>query len=431
MNRRVSARKDRRASNAESEANLETLHEMSGRAAAAAARVAARYANAPSYSEQLAGEARAALRAAEAASKAALEAQAAAQSVLNELEAASAAEPKWELRPPEVDEPGSDHKTEKAHARASGAAHKDGRATHTHEQEHDYEIRWEPDMPARQTEPAEVHTTHGDGNPETAQESVNGEASDAIETVEPEQPIHANLIQFPREIVATRKVRPRLAEGPLAEIAGQLSIFEVDPGSISVEPAAAEVVSAELAPEWTGPEWSGIQLDAQPRPEFLMQTPVEAQMEAAAAAALPDEIRDGEPRVVLAPMHFRLMAGIVNGSLVTGAFLAASAVVAANVKNLPSPRVMEVGAAVALAMVVLLYHLLFYAFSKGTPGMRYAGVSLCTFEGMNPTRTQRFGRLAAMLLSVVPLGLGVVWAIFDEDRLTWHDRLSKTYLRKN
>jgi hypothetical protein len=36
----------------------------------------------------------------------------------------------------------------------------------------------------------------------------------------------------------------------------------------------------------------------------------------------------------------------------------------------------------------------------------------------------------AMMLSVAPIGLGVMWAIFDEDHLSWHDRLSQTYLRK-
>ena len=43
-------------------------------------------------------------------------------------------------------------------------------------------------------------------------------AAKRIEAVEPAQPIHANLIEFPREIVATRKVRPRLAEGPLGAL---------------------------------------------------------------------------------------------------------------------------------------------------------------------------------------------------------------------
>jgi hypothetical protein len=33
-------------------------------------------------------------------------------------------------------------------------------------------------------------------------------------------------------------------------------------------------------------------------------------------------------------------------------------------------------------------------------------------------------------LSVLPLGLGLAWSVFDEDRLTWHDRLSGTYLRE-
>jgi hypothetical protein len=38
-------------------------------------------------------------------------------------------------------------------------------------------------------------------------------------------------------------------------------------------------------------------------------------------------------------------------------------------------------------------------------------------------------RLAALLLTVLPLGLGLVWALFDEDGLMGHDRLSKTYMR--
>jgi uncharacterized RDD family membrane protein YckC len=36
----------------------------------------------------------------------------------------------------------------------------------------------------------------------------------------------------------------------------------------------------------------------------------------------------------------------------------------------------------------------------------------------------------ALILSLLPVGLGVAWAIFDEDHLTWHDRLSGTYLRR-
>jgi hypothetical protein len=39
-------------------------------------------------------------------------------------------------------------------------------------------------------------------------------------------------------------------------------------------------------------------------------------------------------------------------------------------------------------------------------------------------------QLAALLLSLLPVGLSVAWFLFDDDHLCWHDRLSKTYLRK-
>jgi hypothetical protein len=29
------------------------------------------------------------------------------------------------------------------------------------------------------------------------------------------------------------------------------------------------------------------------------------------------------------------------------------------------------------------------------------------------------------------VGLGAAWAIFDEGHLSWHDRLSRTYLKKS
>ncbi len=57
------------------------------------------------------------------------------------------------------------------------------------------------------------------------------------EAVEAAQPIAANLIEFPREIVATRRMRPRITEASLESTEPQqLSIFEVDPNTVSREP---------------------------------------------------------------------------------------------------------------------------------------------------------------------------------------------------
>jgi uncharacterized RDD family membrane protein YckC len=449
VNRRLAQHKSRKASSAgESEGPLVAHPSASGRAAAAAARVAARYAKAPSYSEILAEDARAAVRAAEAASRAAIEAQAAAESVLAGLEAAQAAEPVWEVHSSPVQtSPVRTSPVRTAPAKNTGRQEGQTRqkspapaAAHSEaiEGRQGYEIRWEPDMPVRPAESAAVHATVGVETPEEEMESArkpawqveNAPGGEAIEVVEPALPIHANLIEFPREIVATRKVRPRLVEGPLGsapEHGAQLSIFEVDPGAISTEPIAAVVQDEGSAPAWTRPEWSGIELDAQPRREYLDQGRAELLRELELEEA---EAQDRTPAVELAPVSRRLMAAVVNGALIAGASLGALAMVAEKLKTLPTLRGVEIGATVALVVVGTLYQALFYGLSMETPGMKYAQISLCTLDGETPTRARRLRRLAAMLLSVLPLGLGVMWSIFDEDHLSWHDRLSGTYLRK-
>jgi uncharacterized RDD family membrane protein YckC len=241
-----------------------------------------------------------------------------------------------------------------------------------------------------------------------------------FEAVEAAQPLHANLIEFPRELVATRKIRPRLAEGPSASAgdAMQLSIFEVDPGSISIEPLAAEVRSEAgapaLGPDWAGSGWLGIELDAHPR--------AEAEAEDARAVAV--------PALQPASMSLRLMATVVDISLVAGAFFAVAMLVMRNMTELPALKGMEMASALALLAVGVVYLVFFFTLAEGTPGMKWARISLCTFSDEMPTREQRCARLVAMVLSVLPVGLGVAWAIFDEEHLSWHDRLSQTYLRR-
>jgi uncharacterized RDD family membrane protein YckC len=80
-------------------------------------------------------------------------------------------------------------------------------------------------------------------------------------------------------------------------------------------------------------------------------------------------------------------------------------------------------------LLCLLYQALFFSFSQATPGMRCARIALCTFDDENPTRSAMRRRMLAMLLSACPLGLGFLWATIDEDRLAWHDRISRMYQR--
>jgi uncharacterized RDD family membrane protein YckC len=245
----------------------------------------------------------------------------------------------------------------------------------------------------------------------------------------PPTEIPANLIEFPRQLVASRKARPRLAEGPLREDATQLSqhpetaqlrIFEVEATQISTTPVVESVE----------PEWSSILLGALPAP-----APVESA----------EPVYDPFQPLHVAPIGLRLMAGIVDGCILLAALMAFTTVFAITVGKLASGQVAAgvsgqiftpmtipsaaISAAVVLGVLALIYHLLFFTLGEATPGMRYARIGLCTFSDENPTRSAMRRRLFAMVLSACPLGIGFLWACLDDDRLGWHDRISRMYQR--
>ena len=228
---------------------------------------------------------------------------------------------------------------------------------------------------------------------------------------EPEEavePLAVNLIDVPRELVAARKVRPRLAEGPLRDSSqpaghGQLKIFEVAPESIS------QTVRIGAA----GGEWSPIRLDTESNSEF----PGDGQ--------LPSQ----ETSLKAAPLEDRLMAGIFDLALVIAAFALFVLVFVACTAHPPTGKPALLAAGLVLGGFFLLYQYLFFKFADGTPGMRYAKIALCTFEDENPSRQAMCKRVLFLLLSAAPLGLGFAWAWFDPDRLGWHDRLSRIYQR--
>jgi uncharacterized RDD family membrane protein YckC len=427
VNRRIAAHKNRKAHSPAPEAEQAAPALGASRAALAAARVAARYAKAPSYSQMQAEEARVAVRAAEIATKVALQAQAVAETALAGLHAASqpargpaVVQPISPARKVE-NEPAPSPSVQVSAEQAAPAIQTPLRANEFHVEETPaqpdvpvvFGIRWDPDMPVRPVEsrPAarrvqeEFDLAVEDWwSPAEVNDSLRG---NPIE-VGSNQPEHANLIQFPRELVATRKMRPRLAEAaaPQSDEDGQLSIFEVHPAAISTEVAVA---SAEPAP---APTWSGMRLDTQPA-----QTP----------SAAPDS---DAPALPVASIGVRLMAAVVDGSLILASFVTAGFLAAHHFQHPPTGKPAEMLGAAALALIGLLYYAFFFALPLSTPGMKYAGIGLRTFDNQTPTRSQLRRRLCAMVLSLLPAGLGLLWSLFDEDHLSWHDRFSQTYLRK-
>jgi uncharacterized RDD family membrane protein YckC len=87
--------------------------------------------------------------------------------------------------------------------------------------------------------------------------------------------------------------------------------------------------------------------------------------------------------------------------------------------------------AIYLAVLVLIYaqyFALFTTFGRVTPGMRRAGLELVSFDGEAPSARQLVSRSFGYLIAGGAGFLGFLWSLWDEDHLTWQDRISQTHL---
>ena len=91
----------------------------------------------------------------------------------------------------------------------------------------------------------------------------------------------------------------------------------------------------------------------------------------------------------------------------------------------------KLSAAVCIAtfvIVYLQYFAMFTVFGGTTPGMMLRGLHVVSFSGEEPTPRQMLWRSVGYMLSAGTFFMGFLWSLWDEDELTWHDRLSHTYL---
>jgi uncharacterized RDD family membrane protein YckC len=80
------------------------------------------------------------------------------------------------------------------------------------------------------------------------------------------------------------------------------------------------------------------------------------------------------------------------------------------------------------AFVYVQYFALFTIFGGSTPGMMLSGLHVASVTGDVPTPRQHLLRAIGYVLSAGTGFLGFLWVFWDEDGLTWHDRISQTYV---
>jgi uncharacterized RDD family membrane protein YckC len=130
-----------------------------------------------------------------------------------------------------------------------------------------------------------------------------------------------------------------------------------------------------------------------------------------------------------APLGQRCISGVVDAGLVFIAIGVFAITFLELAEEMPQSRMTLVCLLAAAGIFWLLFQYIFLTYRRATPGMRMAQLELCTFEGKATTMFDRQTRAAASALSAFSVGLGYVWALVDEDRLGWHDRISQTHVR--
>ncbi len=94
-----------------------------------------------------------------------------------------------------------------------------------------------------------------------------------------------------------------------------------------------------------------------------------------------------------------------------------------------SPTTLGVTAFIAV-LFILVYFGSFTALTFSTPGLLSMGLEVRTLDGTPPTPTDAALRAFGIVVSICGLMLGFIWASVDSDSLTWHDRMSGTFIRE-
>jgi uncharacterized RDD family membrane protein YckC len=129
---------------------------------------------------------------------------------------------------------------------------------------------------------------------------------------------------------------------------------------------------------------------------------------------------------VATPAH-RCVASAIDAAMITLGF----GVVVITFQSLGGSfgqgKMLWFGMGAVLALVSMLYGLIWAIAGRETAGMHFADLQLITFDGFPLDARSRALRFVSTWLSFCSGGVGLLWAVADEENLTWHDHISKTF----
>jgi uncharacterized RDD family membrane protein YckC len=134
------------------------------------------------------------------------------------------------------------------------------------------------------------------------------------------------------------------------------------------------------------------------------------------------------PPAHVAPLAQRRRAGLIDAALLLFAFGGFWSLFSALGGHFTFSSFTAGVILATLGLLYAQYFTLFTYFGGSTPGMMLSHLRVVSFDGADPSSQQLLWRSFGYMISAGTAALGFFWALWDEEHLTWQDRISHTYV---
>jgi uncharacterized RDD family membrane protein YckC len=156
------------------------------------------------------------------------------------------------------------------------------------------------------------------------------------------------------------------------------------------------------------------------------------------AAAPPRTLTNGIPATnhcqrPVATVAHRFFASVVDVSMILLGFGAFAGTTQAIGWMVGAPEILGEGHSMLMTLgafflaMTTFYGLIWLFAERESAGMRMAGLELVTFDNAPLDMRTRLIRMGATWISIGAGAMGVIWAIADEEHLTWQDHISSSF----
>ena len=146
------------------------------------------------------------------------------------------------------------------------------------------------------------------------------------------------------------------------------------------------------------------------------------------SAASEDRAHPQTALVPVASLRERRIAGVLDLTFLALSYVMFAAMFRSLGGRVSFARTDAIVLGATFLLLYVIYFSIFTFFGGATPGMQLRGLYVVRLDGRLADTRQLLWRSFGYLLSAGALTMGFVWALWDDDQFTWHDRISHTYL---